>query len=219
MQNLKGKKFVASFSGGKDSTLAIYRTIQQGMIPMELIITYNTDKERSWFHGIPKPILKDISDRINISISLIETSGEMYAENFEAKLKDVKEKGAQVCVFGDIDIEEHLEWCTARCKAVGIDAYFPLWQEERKKLVYEFIDLGFKTMITVVDTSRMPESFLGKVLTRKVADEIEASGADICGENGEYHTFVFDGPLFEKAVKFKIGNKLKIDNFAVIPLE
>lgn len=219
MQNLKGKKFVASFSGGKDSTLAIYRAIIQGMIPMELIITYNTDKERTWFHGIPKPILDNISKEINIPISLIETSGAMYTENFEAKLKNAKEKGAQVCVFGDIDIEGHLEWCTARCKAVGIEAYFPLWQEERKKLVYEFIDLGFKTMITVVDTSRMPESFVGKILTRQIADDIEVSGADICGENGEYHTFVFDGPLFDRPVRFGIEDKVKIDNFAVIPLK
>ncbi len=219
MQNIKGKKFIASFSSGKDSTLAIYRAILQGMVPMELITTYNIDKGRTWFHGIPKPILDNISREINIPISFIETSGEMYTENFEAKLKNAKEKGAQVCVFGDIDIEGHLEWCTDRCKAVGIEAYFPLWQENRKKLVYEFIDLGFKTMITVVDTSRMSERFVGKILTRQVADEIAASGADICGENGEYHTFVFDGPLFKSPIKFEIGDKINIDNFTIISLK
>lgn len=121
--------------------------------------------------------------------------------------------------FGDIDLEGHLEWCTQRCKAVGLEAFFPLWKESRKKLVYEFIDLGFKTLITVVDTSRMPEYFVGKVLTREVADEIEKSGADICGENGEYHTFAFDGPLFKNAVKFDVGDKLKIDNLAIVPIK
>lgn len=218
MNNYRGKKFVASFSGGKDSTLAIYRAIHQGMIPIELITTYNKDKARSWFHGIPKEILTKVSKEINIPLTINETSGEKYAENFEAKLKEAKEKGAEVCVFGDIDIEGHFQWCTKRCEAVGIKAYFPLWNEARKKLVYEFIDLGFKTMINVVDSNRLSENFAGKVLSREIADEIEASGADICGENGEYHTFVFDGPLFERAVEFDIGEKIKVDNFIVVPI-
>jgi uncharacterized protein (TIGR00290 family) len=219
MDRYKGRKFVASYSGGKDSTLAIYRAIKLGMIPMELITTFNVDKERTWFHGIPQNILDNISKEMNIPISLIRTKGDEYTEKFEAKLREAKENGAEYCVFGDIDLEGHLEWCTQRCKAVGLEAFFPLWKESRKKLVYEFIDLGFKTLITVVDTSRMPEYFVGKVLTREVADEIEKSGADICGENGEYHTFAFDGPLFKNAVKFDVGDKLKIDNLAIVPIK
>jgi uncharacterized protein (TIGR00290 family) len=219
MENLKGKKFIASYSGGKDSTLAIYRAISHGMIPMELITTYNIDKERSWFHGIPQPVLDNISKEMNIPISLIKTTGEEYTRNFEAKLLDARNKGAEICVFGDIDLEGHLEWCTERCKAVGLEAYFPLWKESRKKLVYEFIDSGFKTIITVVDNSRMPASFAGQILTREVADEIEKSGADICGENGEYHTFAFDGPLFKKAVEFTIGEKVEVDNLIIIPIQ
>lgn len=218
MKDIKEKKFVASFSGGKDSSLAIYRAIVEGMIPIGLITTYNMDKERSWFHGIPRELLANVSKEINIPLWIMETSGQEYAENFEAQLRLAKEKGAQVCVFGDIDIEGHLEWCTERCKAAGIEAYFPLWNEDRKKIVYEFIDLGFKTMINVVDTDRLSESFAGQVLTREVADKIEDYGADICGENGEYHTFVFDGPLFEKPVDFQVEEKIKIDNFMVIPM-
>lgn len=214
----KGKKFVASYSGGKDSTLAIYRAIKMGMIPVELITTYNIDKERSWFHGIPDEILNRISEEISIPVSLIKTKGEEYALNFEKKLRQAKENGAEFCVFGDIDIEGHLEWCTDICNKAGIEAYFPLWKEERKNLVYEFIDAGFKTIITVVDNSRMPEEFAGKILTREVADEIEKSGADICGENGEYHTFAFDGPIFKNAVEFKAGQIIKVDNFTIVPI-
>ena len=214
-----GKKFIASYSGGKDSTLAIYRAIKQGMIPLELITTYNIDKERSWFHGIPEPLLNKISKEISIPITLIKTTGEKYAENFEAKLRHAKELGAEVCVFGDIDIEDHLKWCSDRCEAVGLEAYFPLWQEDRRDLVYEFIDLGFKTIITVVDNSRMPANFAGQILTRDVAEDIAKSGADICGENGEYHTFAFDGPLFAHPVKFKIGDMIKVDNFSIVPIE
>ena len=219
MDNLKGKKFVASYSGGKDSTLAIYRAISQGMIPMELITTYNIDRHKSWFHGISKEMLNRISKEMNIPSSLILTKGEDYTKNFEAKLREAKENGAEVCVFGDIDLEGHLEWCTQRCEAVGLQAYFPLWKESRKKLVYEFIDSGFKTIITIVDNSRMPESFVGQILTREVADEIEKCGADICGENGEYHTFAFDGPLFKNPIEFTVGEKIHSDNYAIIPIQ
>lgn len=218
MDKFKGRKFVASYSGGKDSTLAIYRAISQGMVPVELITTYNIDRHRSWFHGIPQELLNRISKEMNIPSSLILTKGEDYTKNFEAKLREAKENGAEFCVFGDIDLEVHLKWCTERCEAVGLEAYFPLWKESRKKLVYEFIDAGFKTLITIVDNSRMPGSFAGKILTREVADEIEKSGADICGENGEYHTFAFDGPLFKNPVKYTTGDKIEVDNLTIIPI-
>lgn len=218
MKDLRGKKFVASYSGGKDSTLAIYRAILQGMIPIELFTTYNADRQQSWFHGIPNELLNRISDEINIPISLINTTGEKYQENFEAYLRKAKELGAEVCVFGDIDLEEHLKWCTDRCIAVGLEAFFPLWKECRKDLVYEFINIGFKTMITVVDTSRLSQNFAGKILTKEVAEEIEKSGADICGENGEYHTFSFDGPLFKNSVKFQVNPIIKHEKYAVVPI-
>lgn len=214
----KGKKFIASYSGGKDSTLAIYRAIKQSMEPVELFTTFNTDRGLSWFHGIPEQLLHNISNEMRIPITLLKTTGEQYKENFESKLKKAKELGVEVCVFGDIDLEEHLKWCTDRCIAAGIEAYFPLWQESRKKLVYEFIETGFKTIITVVDTSRLSEKFIGKILTKQVAEEIELSGADICGENGEYHTFAFDGPLFKNPVSFNTGNIINHNNYVIIPV-
>lgn len=214
----KGKKFVASYSGGKDSTLAIYRAIKMGIIPMELITTYNMDKNRSWFHGIPEELLISASKEMNIPLSLMKTTGKDYAINFKNKLIESREKGAEICIFGDIDIEGHLEWCSEICKDAGIQPYFPLWKEDRKKLVYEFIDEGFKTIINVVDNSRMPEEFAGKILTREIAEKIEKSGADICGENGEYHTFAFHGPIFNNPVEFAIGDIVTLDNFTVAPI-
>lgn len=213
-----GKKFIASYSGGKDSTLAIYRAIKQGMILKELVITYNKDEERSWFHGITKSLINKISKEMNTPITLIKTTGEDYERKFEEKLKQAKNSGIEVCVFGDIDIEDHLSWCRVRCEAAEIEAYFPLWQESRRKLVYEFIDLGFKTMITVVNNSQMSSNFAGQILTREVAEDIAKSGADICGENGEYHTFVFDGPLYLNTIEFEIGDKIKIDNYSIVPI-
>ena len=214
-----GKKFVASYSGGKDSILAIYRALKQGLNPVALITTYNTDKKRSWFHGIPEPVLESVSQSLGIPVWLIKTSGDEYAGNFESALLKAKTLGAEICVFGDIDIEDHRAWCSQRCDNVGLEAVLPLWGEERKSLVYEFIDSGFTAHITVVDKNRMSDSFLGKPLTRETVDSIEKQGADICGENGEYHTFVSAGPIFKRPVSFAFGETLVDNGYAVLPLQ
>lgn len=216
INKLKGKKFIASYSGGKDSALAVYRAVKAGLVPVELITTYNTDMKRSWFHGITEDILQKVSASLAIPVTLIRTSGSQYEENFEKALRNAKNEGAEVCVFGDIDIEEHLEWCTLRCEKVGLIPYFPLLKEERKKLVYEFIDAGFSAIIKIIDTTRMTKDFLGQVLSREIVDSIEKSGADICGENGEYHTFTFDGPIFSNKIDFTIAEKIERDKYFIL---
>ena len=92
-----------------------------------------------------------------------------------------------------------------RCKEAELEATYPLWQGNRRSLVEELINLGYRAKITVVNTKLLPSAFLGKELTLELLDEIEATGADACGENGEYHTFVFDGPLFQKAIPFQMS--------------
>jgi uncharacterized protein (TIGR00290 family) len=215
--DLKGKKFVASYSGGKDSVFSVYRAIKAGLTPVELITTYN--EKRSWFHGVSERLLHRVSASVAIPLTLIPTPGELYQENFEKALTASKEKGAEVCVFGDIDIEGHLKWCTERCEAVGLIPYFPLWKEQRKKVVYDFIDTGFSTVITIVNTEKMSDEFLGQTLTRDVADAIEKSGVDICGENGEYHTFTFDGPLFAHKVDYSVIERINRDKYATLIIE
>ena len=219
MDNLQGKKFVASYSGGKDSIFAIYKAINAGLLPLELITTYNTDANRSWFHGLTENIIQKVSDSLSIPITLIKTTGEQYEENFEKALTDAKSKGAEVCVFGDIDIEGHLEWCNLRCEKVGLIPYFPLWNGEIKKIVYEFIDAGFSAIITIVDASRLSKDFLGQVLNREAVDLIEKSGADICGENGEYHTFTFDGPIFGNKIDLSVKEKFEKEKFFILNID
>ena len=138
-KTVPGLRFIASYSGGKDSVLAIHRAIQSGMILQALIITYNTDRGRSWFHGIEEDILRDISESVGAPVLLIRTSGADYAKNFEAMLREQRALGAEACVFGDIDIEGHLEWCSERCRSAGLIPCFPLWQENRRALAEECI--------------------------------------------------------------------------------
>ncbi len=199
-----GKNFVVSYSCGKDSTLALYRMIKNGHKPVALLITVDKKILRSWFHGVPQNLLEEVSKSLNIPLLLVKCQGEEYKDAFIKALKKAKEElGAEACVFGDIDLEAHRTWCTDRCNEANIEAIFPLWLEDREKLTFEFIDTGFKTVIKNVRLDVLSTDFLGKELTRPVVSDIVKAGSDACGENGEYHTFVFDGPLFKYPIRFK----------------
>lgn len=196
-------KFVMSFSVGKDSTLALYRMINKGYIPIGILTTIKKDKSKSWTHGITNKLLEQVSDSLNIPLIKVECDVIEYENEFENALRKAKNMGANICVFGDIDIQEHKEWDIKRCENTGLEAVFPLWQEDRELLVYEFIDSGFKTIIKTVNLNNMGSEFLGKILTKEVVKDIKQTGSDACGENGEYHTFVIDGPIFKKAIEFE----------------
>jgi len=211
-------KFVASYSGGKESAFSVYKAIKQGHTPIALITTFNIDAGRSHFHGVSEEMLSRVSESVDIPLWLVKTSGEEYALNFEKALAQAKEQGAEACVFGDIDIEGHRTWCTEQCEKIGIEPLFPLWGEDRAKVVYDFINSGFAANITVVNTQHLTDNFLGQQLTAEIAKSIAAQGADICGENGEYHTFVSAGPIFKYPVQFSFGEKVVKDNYAMIPV-
>ena len=211
-------KFAVSYSGGKESALSCYRAIKQGHTPVSLITTYNTDAGRSHFHGISEDLLENVSAALEIPLLLVRTGGADYQENFEKALRQLKAVGAEACVFGDIDIEGHRVWCSERCDNTGLVPLFPLWGEERKKIVYEFIDSGFVANITVVNRKQLSDDFLGQQLTKEIAERIAAQGADICGENGEYHTFVSAGPIFRHPVSFSFGAAHTSGDYAMLPL-
>ena len=215
---MDNRKFAASYSGGKDGALAIYRAIQNGMEPIMLIVTFNTDENRSWFHGIPEDTLKKISDSLGVSIKIVRTTSERYGEDFEKALREAKAAGAECCVFGDIDLQAHFDWCSRRCEAAALQAVFPLWQESREKMVKEFIGAGFRAVITIVDTKQLDAKFLGRELTLETAESIRETGADICGENGEYHTFVTGGPLFKTDIEAVLGEPFNKDGYAILPI-
>lgn len=212
-------KFIMSYSCGKDSTLALYRMIKQCHDPLSLLITVDSKKLRSWFHGIPEHILNHVSASLDIPLLLVKSEGNNYKETYVEALKKAKENGAEACVFGDIDLEAHRVWCTDRCNEAGIKAIFPLWLEDREKLTYEFIDSGFKTVIKNVRLTDLGEEFLGKVLTKEVVGDIKATGSDACGENGEYHSFVYEGPLFKYKIPFEIGENILTETHGFLDIK
>ncbi|MDY4573663.1 MAG: diphthine--ammonia ligase [Intestinibacter sp.] len=208
---MDSKKFVMSYSGGKDCMLAMYKKIKEGFTPVALITTIKKDSADSWTHSINKRLLEEASKSLNIPIIYVECDISEYETEFEKKLLVAKEMGATTVVYGDIDIELHRQWDIDRATNAGLDYELPLWNGDREGLVHEFIDSGFKAVIKKVNLENMSENFLGKVLDKELVEEIKKTGSDACGENGEYHTIVVDGPIFSKPINLEILGKT-IDN-------
>ncbi|WP_194191295.1 diphthine--ammonia ligase [Clostridium chrysemydis] len=213
------KKFIMSYSCGKDSTLALYRMIKSGHTPLALLVTVDSKRNRSWFHGIPENLLNEVSKSLDIPLLIVKSEGDNYEETFEIALKEAKELGADSCVFGDIDLEPHRTWCEDRCKNTNLQSIFPLWQEGREDLTYEFIDSGFKTIVKNVRLNVLGEEFLGEILTRDLVKRIKDKGSDPCGENGEYHTFVYEGPIFNSKIEFKENGNLLTKDYGFLDIK
>lgn len=211
-------KFVMSYSCGKDSTLALHKMISKGHTPVGLIVIVNEDENRSFFHGVDENLLKRYSKALSIPLILCKTKGENYHLAMEEGLKKAISMGAEIVCFGDLDIDENRKWSEERCKNVGILAEFPLWQKERKENVYEIIDLGYKCVIKNLNKNLLPKDLLGKIIDLDVIKVMEKSNIDICGENGEYHTIVVDGPIFKTPLEYKKGKTLEFENHLVIEI-
>ncbi|MDR4504360.1 MAG: diphthine--ammonia ligase [Candidatus Scalindua sp.] len=210
--------FACSFSGGKDSCLAIYRAIQAGGDAKKLITMFAEGGERSRSHGLPLSVVTAQSQAMNIPLLTQATSWNDYEKHFTAALTSVKKEGVKHIVFGDIDLPEHRDWEERTCCGVGLHPFLPLWREERRSLLREFIELGFCAMIIAVKENILPASLLGKTLSRTVIEEIERQGVDACGEEGEYHTLVYDGPLFQSTLQFTQGEVVLRDGYWFLDL-
>lgn len=210
--------FACSFSGGKDSCLAIYRAIHAGGDAKKLITMFTEGGERSRSHGLRLSVVTAQSQAMNIPLLTRATSWNDYEKHFTAALTSVKKEGVKRVVFGDIDLQEHRDWEEHTCDGVGLHPFLPLWLEERRSLLGEFLELGFCAMIIAVKENVLPTSLLGKTLSRTVIEEIENQGADACGEEGEYHTLVYDGPIFQSSLQLTQGEEVLRDGYWFLDL-
>jgi len=202
-------KVFVSWSGGKESALATYKAISQGYQVSSLVNFISEDGERSRSHGIKASILESQSQAIGIPIVQVKTSWEDYEENFRKVVRELKEKGVEGGVFGDIDLDEHREWIERVCAELGIKPLLPLWGIGPGDLLADFCNLGFRA---VVVATRLDESLLGRNLDKAFLAEIQNFNCHLCGESGEYHTFVINGPIFKKLLKVTQGKREKRDD-------
>jgi len=199
----KGKLFFCSFSGGKDSCLALYQVMCQGAKPGYLLTMLDENGEKSRSHGIPKILIEEQAKSLNIPIIFRQATWNNYEKEFISALREIKQKGVNIGVFGDIDIQTHRDWVKRVCSTCEIKAYHPLWQKNREELLDEFIKLSFKAKIIVLKSENLDKSFLGREIDYKTVADLKAAGVDASGENGEYHTIVTNGPIFSSEIPVK----------------
>lgn len=213
---MKQQSFVASWSGGKDSALAYYRAVQSGARPERLWTMFEKEGEISKSHALPFEVVEAQAESLGVPLMIREADWSGYEEQFLDAMKECKDSGIDIGIFGDIDLEDHLDWVRISCAKVGLEAVHPLWKEPRRKLLEEFIESGFEAYLVVVNTSMMPARFLGRRFTIELMDELEALGIDSCGESGEFHTVVVDGPIFQKRVPIEFSGNIERDHYVFV---
>ncbi len=215
----ENKGFVMSYSCGKDSTLALHKMLALGGIPTALLVMFNSGDGRSFFHGAGGVLLERYSAALQIPLLCVPSCGEDYHLAMEKALRKAKKAGAEFACFGDIDIEGHRIWGEERCRNAGLSALYPLWHANREENASEVINLGYKCVIKSVDNTKLPKSMLGKILDEALLEEMAQCGIDVCGENGEYHTLVVDGPIFRSPIQYTAGKILDFGDRSLIEIE
>ena len=204
--DLAGVPVYCSWSGGKDSALALHEAIEAGAEPRFLVAMLTEGGERSRSHGLRRGLLAAQAKAIGVPIRFGGATWAGYREEFVRVVGEgVAATGARAGVFGDIDMDAHREWEEDVCAEVGTRALLPLWQRDRRAVTGHLLARGFAAVIVAVRDEVLPPSLLGRTLDAAAIAEIEAAGADACGENGEFHTFVVDGPIFRQPVAVEAG--------------
>ncbi|MBU2258152.1 MAG: diphthine--ammonia ligase, partial [Candidatus Omnitrophica bacterium] len=194
---------IASWSGGKDSCLACYKAIKQGYNVKLLLNFISRESKRGCFHGLEGKLLKFQADLIGIPLIQREVSPDMqkYEEEFKSAVTELRGKDINTMVFGDIYLLEHESWIERVSADLNIRALEPLWNNSPEKIIDEFVDLGFKSVIVSCKADVMGKEFLGRAIDRKLVKELKKIGVCPCGEKGEFHTLVVDGPIFKSEIK------------------
>lgn len=206
-------KVVASWSGGKDSCFAYYLATQQDHQVIG-IFTMMMNESKSNFHMIPSGIIDAQAQSMSVPLIKKTTYPQMYEHDFKTLLKEFKANGAEGLVTGDIyEVAGHEEgWLGRVCKEVGLVPIKPLWMGDTKKLYLDFLKTGFKATVVRTKLDLLGEEWLGRVLDKKFYDDILKLGnVDVCGEGGEYHTVITDGPTFRNVIELTQTEKHKLD--------
>jgi uncharacterized protein (TIGR00290 family) len=213
MQN----KAVIAWSGGKDSVLALNETNQENAIQIEALITTTTEDDRIAMHGIRKELILQQARSIGYPLEEVQIPQNCSNDQYEIRMGKVFQKyfhsGVDSVVFGDLFLEDIRAYRENFLERIGMKGIFPLWKKNTAALAKQFIDSGFRAIIICVDTQKISNDFAGCEFDYKLLNALPKN-VDPCGENGEFHTFVYDGPIFKEPVKIELGQKfLQQDRF------
>lgn len=201
-----------NWSGGKDSSLALHYLLQHPDYSVKaLVTTVNEAHQRISMHDVRRELLHEQARQIGIPVLeiLLPDSPNMsdYETAMNKGLQPLLDQGIRHCAFGDIFLEDLRKYREDKLAEIGVEAIFPLWKRDTSELIETFIDLGFKTVVVCTQADKLNESFVGRTIDRDFLNALPA-GVDPCGENGEFHTFVYDGPIFQQPVAFGLGEKV-----------
>ncbi len=217
------EQILLSWSGGKDSALALYQLLQQNKYDITLFSTITDKYRRISMHGVREILIDKQADSLGCNLEKAYISAACTNEEYQEKMAEVtnkyKNQGVTAIAFGDIFLEDVRKYREKNLLSAGIKAIFPLWGKSSRELASSFIDLNFKSIITCVDTQVLSGSFSGRYYDKDLLADFPPN-IDPCGENGEFHSFVFDGPIFKNKINFSIGGKyLGNDRFLFCDLE
>lgn len=207
------EKLYMNWSSGKDATLALYHLKKIDLFDVDLLFTtISKDNNRVSMHGLHKDLLQAQADAIGLPLELLELpdSPEMttYNQLMQEKMDKLKSKGYKHTAFGDIFLEDLRAYREKQLSKMGIKAHFPLWKKDTKQLMKDFLSLGFKAVVVSANAKWFDPTVFGQAITQAWVDDLPEE-VDACGENGEFHTFCFDGPIFKNPIPIKFGKSVK----------
>ena len=203
------RKLAVAWSGGKDSALALHRQIGSDEYRVETLLTTITEEyDRVSMHGVRTCLLEQQAVSLGLRVQKVfvpkQCTNEMYESRMRAAVEALLSMGISAMAFGDIFLEDVRRYRERSLSGTGIEPIFPLWREDTAELARRFVDLGFGAKVTCVDSKVLDKSFVGRELDHRFLSDLPPS-VDPCGENGEFHTFVYHGPMFHRRVLFDTG--------------
>jgi uncharacterized protein (TIGR00290 family) len=194
---------VWSSSGGKDSLLALWHAKQSGLRPRTMLTMFEETGLRSRSHGVPRRLMEMQARALGLELVTPAASWADYESVFVRNLKTLSESGHRTVIFGDIDLQAHRDWEEKVCAQAGLEPCLPLWQRNRRELAEESIGLRFRSIVVCTDSRYLGDEFCGREFDARFIADLPPE-VDACGENGEFHTFVYDGPLFRYPLEVSV---------------
>ena len=203
------KKSIFNWSGGKDSSLALYHVLKDANYSVEkLLTTVNDTYKRISMHGVREKLLNEQANQLSLPLHKLYLPDQPSMLDYETlmsdTMEDLKKESFTHSIFGDIFLEDLKKYREEKLQSAGFKAHFPIWKRNTTELINEFIDLGFKTVLVCIKSDLLSKEFAGRIIDKEFLKDLPKN-VDPCGENGEFHTFVFDGPIFKNPIPIEIG--------------
>jgi uncharacterized protein (TIGR00290 family) len=209
------EKVLFSWSGGKDSALALFEILKERQFEVTaLLTTVNRDYDRVSMHGVRSVLLEQQAASVGFPLEEVFISTKASNDDYEAAMREVLTKyqaiGISAVVFGDLFLEDIRRYREEKLAQLNMRPIFPLWGSDTRQLTHSLLTLGFKAVTTCVDTQALGQAFVGRSIDEQFLSDLPAT-VDPCGENGEFHSFVSDGPIFREPISYRIGEKVLRD--------